>query len=373
MMERNELSAWLRLVTTPGLGRDAMRRLLVAFGSPQAIFLAPPNALQDHVGTKKAIAALARAPDDFETVLDLTNIWLAEATPAERHVLTLGDPHYPSALLQTADPPLLLYAQGNLSLLAAPKIAIVGSRNPTPQGLQNARAFARTLSQAGLTVVSGLALGIDGAAHEGALEGVGSTIAVVGTGLDRVYPKDHHALAHQISQQGLMLSEYPLGTPPLPSYFPQRNRIIAGLASGTLVVEAALKSGSLITAKLAAECGREVLAIPGSIHSPQSRGCHALIKQGAKLVETASDVLEELASMTGLLRPATALDSAAEPESSTVCPLLDLMGYDPISLDSLSQRSGTAPETLSATLLELELGGQVARLPGQLFQRLGQG
>ena len=372
MMERDELSAWLRLVTTPGLGRDAMRRLLVAFGSPQAIFLAPSNALQEHVSAKKALSALARAPDEFETLLDLTNRWLAESAAAPRHVLTLGDPHYPSDLLQTADPPLLLYAQGTLSLLAAPKIAIVGSRNPTPQGLENARAFARNLSQAGLTIVSGLALGIDGAAHEGALQGAGSTIAVVGTGLDRVYPKGHHQLAHQISQQGLMLSEYPLGTPPLPSYFPQRNRIIAGLASATLVVEATLKSGSLITAKLAGDSGREVLAIPGSIHSPQSRGCHALIKQGAKLVETALDVLEELTPVTGLLRTATSADSE-ESEPSTVHPLLELMGYDPVSLDSLSERSGTSPATLSASLLELELSGHVARLPGQLFQRLDRG
>ena len=371
-MERDELSGWLRLVTTPGLGRDTLRRLLVAFGSPEGIFLASPNALQEQLGAKKAVASLARAPDEFETVLDSTRRWLAESASAPRHVLSLGDPRYPSDLLQTADPPLLLYAQGRLSLLAAPKIAIVGSRNPTPQGVENAKAFARHLSRAGLTIVSGLALGIDGAAHEGALQGEGSTIAVVGTGLDRVYPKDHHALAHQISQQGLMLSEYALGTPPLPGYFPQRNRIIAGLASGTLVVEATLKSGSLITAKLAADFGREVLAIPGSIHAPQSRGCHALIKQGAKLVETAMDVLEELTPIAGVLRQATALDSLA-PEASIESPLLDLMGYDPISLDSLSERSGTAPATLSAKLLELELGGQVARLPGQLFQRLARG
>jgi DNA processing protein len=372
MMEREELSAWLRLVATPGLGRDAMRRLLAAFGSPQAIFLAPQNALQDLVGTKKAIAALAKAADDFETVLDFTQRWLVESACPPRHVLTIGDPHYPSDLLQTDDPPLLLYAQGHLSLLGGAKIAIVGSRNPTPQGLENARAFARHLSQAGLTIVSGLALGIDGAAHEGALQGEGSTIAVVGTGLDRVYPKDHHALAHQISQQGLILSEYPLGTPPLPAYFPQRNRIIAGLSSGTLVVEATLKSGSLITAKLAAECGREVLAIPGSIHSPQSRGCHALIKQGAKLVETASDVLEELPPTSGLPRREPPRDTP-ESDSSFDNRLLELMGYDPISLDGLAERSGTSPATLSAQLLELELNGQVARLPGQLFQRMNRG
>ncbi|XVJ71695.1 MAG: DNA-protecting protein DprA [Rhizobacter sp.] len=371
-MDRDELSAWLRLVTTPGLGRDTMRRLLAAFGSPQAIFLAPPNALQDHIGAKKAMAALVRSADNLEATLDLTQRWLAESASAPRHIVTLGDPHYPSDLLQTADPPLLLYAQGNLSLLGTRKIAIVGSRNPTAQGVENARAFARHLSQAGWTVVSGLALGIDGAAHEGALQGEGSTIAVVGTGLDRVYPKDHHALAHQISLQGLMLSEYPLGTPPLPGCFPQRNRIIAGLASGTLVVEATLKSGSLITAKLAAECGREVLAIPGSIHAPQSRGCHALIKQGAKLVETASDVLEELPQMPGLPGRETVRDTPAS-GSSIDKPLLELMGYDLISLDGLSERSGTSPATLSAQLLELELDGHVARLPGQLFQRLSRG
>jgi DNA processing protein len=372
MMEPNELTAWLRLVSTPGLGRDAVRRLLVAFGSPEAIFLAPRSELQNHINTKKTLVSLTRAPDDFESVLNLTNRWLAEAAQAQRHVLTLSDPHYPNDLLQTSDPPLLLYAQGALSLLAAPKVAIVGSRNPTPQGLENAKAFSRNLSQAGFTIVSGLALGIDGAAHEGALQGAGSTIAVVGTGLDRVYPKSHHALAHQISQHGLLLSEYPIGTPPLPGCFPQRNRIIAGLASGTLVVEAALKSGSLITARLAAEYGREVLAIPGSIHSPQSRGCHALIKQGAKLVETASDVLEELEPVTGIPKHANPF-SASDSATLTRHPVLDLMGYDPISLDSLSDRSGTAPATLNAMLLELELLGQVARLPGQLFQRLSRG
>jgi DNA processing protein len=371
-MERDELSAWLRLVTTPGLGREGMRRLLLAFGSPQAICLAKPDALREHLGSKKSVAALAQPAEDFETLLDLTRRWLEDAAPATKHVLTLGDPHYPGALLQTADPPLLLYAQGRLALLAAPMVAMVGSRNPTPQGLENARAFARSLSQAGLTVVSGLALGIDGAAHEGALHGAGSTVAVVGTGLDRVYPKAHHLLAHQISEEGLMLSEYPLGTPPLPGFFPQRNRIIAGLASGTLVVEAAVKSGSLITARLAAEYGREVMAIPGSIHAPQSRGCHALIKQGAKLVETAQDVLEELSAMTGLPAPLASAPQRQDPGPQNEAPLLGLMGYDPISLDALSERSGMPPEMLSAQLLDLELSGHVARLPGQLFQRLGQ-
>lgn len=370
-MERNELSAWLRLLGTPGLGRNGTRRLLAAFGSPQAIFEAPPQALLQH-GSAKLVAALAQAPEGFDDLLAQTEAWLNDTSAAPRHVLTLADPHYPAALLQTTDPPLLLYATGQLAHLTSPAVAIVGSRNPTPQGLENARAFARDLSQAGLTVVSGLALGIDGAAHEGALQGVGSTIAVVGTGLDRVYPKAHHALAHHIAEQGLVLSEYPLGTPPLPSYFPQRNRIIAGLASGTLVVEAAVQSGSLITARLAAEYGREVLAIPGSIHSPHSRGCHTLIKQGAKLVETAQDVLEELRPITGLSSPPQPTPEAAA-DAPNESSLLVLMGYDPISLDSLCQRSGVDPSSLSAQLLELELGGQVARLPGQLFQRISLG
>lgn len=370
-MERDDLSAWLRLLGTPGLGREGARRLLAAFGSPQAIFEAPPQALREHCGAR-LVTALAAPPAGFDDLLSQTESWLNETSSAARHVLTLADPHYPSALLQCADPPLLLYATGQLCRLTSPAVAIVGSRNPTPQGLENARAFARDLSQAGLTVVSGLAMGIDGAAHEGALEGKGGTIAVVGTGLDRVYPKAHHALAHQITEQGLVVSEYPLGTTPLPAYFPQRNRIIAGLASGTLVIEAAVQSGSLITARLAAEFGREVLAIPGSIHSPHSRGCHALIKQGAKLVETAQDVLEELRPITGLTS-----EPQPSPEAALHAPnesaLLRAMGYDPISLDSLCQRSGLDPSTLNAQLLELELMGQVARLPGQLFQRVSRG
>ena len=232
--------------------------------------------------------------------------------------------------------------------------------------MENARAFAAAFSGTGLTVVSGLALGIDGAAHEGALQGPGSTIAVVGTGLDRVYPKRHFALAHRISSAGLVLSEYSLGTPPVAANFPRRNRLIAGLARGTLVVEAALQSGSLITARLALDAGREVFAIPGSIHAPQSRGCHALIKQGAKLVEAAADVLIELR-----------LDARPGPPASAVAfsdsgsdPVLTALGHDPVTLDALAARTGWSPAQLSAHLLELELTGEVSRLPGQLFQRL---
>jgi DNA processing protein len=281
-------------------------------------------------------------------------------------VLTLADPNYPATLLETADPPLMLYAQGRLDCLNNAAVAVVGSRNATPQGLDNARTFSNHLSQGGIAVISGLALGIDGAAHEGALEGVGSTIAVVGTGLDRVYPRDHLALAHRIAETGLILSEYAIGAPPLSAHFPQRNRIIAGLAHGTLVVEAALKSGSLITARLALECGREVFAIPGSIHSPTSRGCHALIKQGAKLVETAQDILEEI-------RHSRVIQASSLPETESPQdhdhPLLQLMGYDPITLDGLCDRSGLSAADLSVQLLELEIAGMVVRLPGQLFQR----
>ncbi len=363
MIERDELEAWLRLLATPQVGRDTARRLLAAFGSPQAVFDAGSAALRDVAGALSA--ALSTPPPALEAQLAATLQWLAAGDL--RAVVTLGDPLYPALLLETADPPLLLYLQGRAELLAAPAVAIVGSRNPTPQGLNNARSFGRHLSEAGWCVVSGLALGIDGAAHEGALEGQSSTIAVVGTGLDRVYPKRHLALAHRIAAQGLMLSEYALGTPPLAPLFPQRNRLIAGLSRGTLVVEAALQSGSLITARLAAECGRDVFAIPGSIHAPQSRGCHLLIKQGAKLVDSAQDIVEEL--RPGTSPPTTG--PAAAPRAAD--PVLGALGYEPVTLDALVERTGVSPAALNVRLLELELDGQVARLPGQLFQRVGRG
>lgn len=366
MIERDELAAWLRLAETAQIGPIAARRLLAAFGSPQALFEADSSALRE-LATPAEASALRHPPESFAAQLEKTWRWLQEGD--DRTVLTLGDPSYPPALLEAADPPLMLYVTGDAGFLRRPCIAIVGSRNPTPQGADNARAFATTFSQAGLTVVSGLALGIDGAAHEGGVSGPGGTIAVVGTGLDRVYPKRHHELAHRISRNGALVSEYPLGMPPLPPNFPKRNRIIAGLAGGTLVVEAALQSGSLITARLAVEMGREVFAIPGSIHSPQSRGCHALIKQGAKLVDSAQDVLEELRWPSAAEEPAAGdTTTAAAPD-----PVLAALGYDPASLDALCARTGYAPSDLSARLLELELAGQVARLPGQLFQRLAQG
>ncbi|MEO7151284.1 MAG: DNA-processing protein DprA [Burkholderiaceae bacterium] len=368
MSDLEELGAWVRLLDAPGIGRESARKLLACYGSPQAVVGASTASRTRVVGPAAALA-LAVPSEATEALVATTLGWLAEGTDdVPRAILTLGDPRYPAALLQTADPPLLLYAQGRIERLAEPALAIVGSRNPTPQGQANARAFARHLSDAGIVVVSGLALGIDAAAHEGALQGASGTIAVVGTGLDRVYPKRHLELAHRIVRSGLLLSEFPLGTPPLQAHFPSRNRIIAGLSRGALVVEAALASGSLITARLANEAGREVFAIPGSIHSPLSHGCHALIKQGAKLVETAQDILEELD--LGPPRSAAVPADGVAPAGDA---LVDAMGFDPVGLDALSARTGWSPADLNIRLLEMELSGTVARLPGQLFQRLVQG
>ena len=399
-MNRAELEAWLRLTLSPGVGNDAARRLLAAFGLPQAIFEQPATALRQLLTPAQA-SALQQVPEALAAQLQATLDWLGAAEDGiPRRVVTLGDAAYPASLLATEDPPCVLYVLGDLgekndglNQPSAPNprapaaidseatnwprrvIAMVGSRNPTPQGAQNARQFARAFAGGGITVVSGLALGVDGAAHEGALEGAPAggiaTIAVIGTGIDRVYPRQHRELAHRIARQGLIVSEYPLGTPPLAGNFPKRNRLIAGLSQGTLVVEAALQSGSLITARLAVEQGKEVFAIPGSIHSPQSRGCHALIRQGAKLVETAQDVLEELRwpGAVALAAPPSAAPAAPAPDPDG---LLAALGADPVSLDALQARTGLDTPTLQARLLELELDGLVGRLPGGLFQRLGQ-
>jgi DNA processing protein len=378
----DELGAWLRLVLTPGVGPESARRLLAAFGEPQAIFAQTETALCQVVSTKQA-QALRLMPEGCADLTQDTLDWLQAANGPGRCVLTLGDTDYPAPLLDIPDPPLMLYAMGQTAQLATLRaeqaLAMVGSRNPTPQGAENARNFASSLAASGLTVVSGLALGVDGAAHEGALQGATkgqlATIAVVGTGLDRVYPRQHRDLAHRIAQNGLILSEYPLGTPPLSPNFPRRNRLISGLSQATLVVEAALQSGSLITAKQALEQGRDVMAIPGSIHSTQAKGCHALIKQGAKLVESAQDVLEELRLPTpaaqqvlDLTEPSPEdVSSGQDPERA----LLRAMGHDPVGLDALQARCGWPTAQLQAQLLELELMGQVGRLPGGLFQRLG--
>ena len=388
-MTRNEVAAWLQMLQAEGIGNDAARRLLAVFGLPQQVLAQSQSALQEVVSARQA-GALRQPQAQTQTLIETTWQWLQQGSSGvQRRILVLGDPDYPPLLLEMADPPLLLYAMGQVDRLrgAQPRIAMVGSRNPTPQGAGNARAFAKTFAEGGWTVVSGLALGVDGAAHEGALQAtlhsdLGlATIAVVGTGLDRVYPRQHRELAHRIAQHGVILSECSLGTPPLAHHFPKRNRIIAGLSHGVLVVEAALQSGSLITARLAAEQGKEVFAIPGSIHAPQSRGCHSLIRQGAKLVESAQDVLEELRHVTfGAGGSVTGVGAVSENEAvSTDCSvhgketfLLQALGHDPVGLDALLERTGLDASTLQARLLELELAGVVGRLPGGLFQRIGQ-
>jgi DNA processing protein len=384
-----ELAAWLRLALTPSVGPETARRLLAAWGQPSALFAQTETALGQVVSALQA-QALCEAPAGWRELCDETWQWL-NASPEPgmaRALITLGDAEYPTALLDIPDPPLMLYALGQIGALRQLAIghcvAMVGSRNPTPQGQINAREFARSLAGSGLTIVSGLALGVDGAAHEGALlgalpkvkEGPPPTIAVVGTGLDRVYPRQHRDLAHQIAQRGVILSEYPLGTPPLAPNFPRRNRLISGLSQATLVVEAALQSGSLITAKQALEQGRDVMAIPGSIHSAQSKGCHLLIKQGAKLVESSQDVLEELKlpveqAQGTLALPYASDDGTPHGDDKSEDTLLRAMGHDPVSLDALQARCGWSTADLQAQLLELELMGQVGRLPGGLFQRIG--
>jgi DNA processing protein len=374
-----ELRAWLRLVLS--VGRVTGRRLLSALGTPQQVFDSPAAALQGLVTPTQA-QALAAPPAELERCLTQTLNWLDGG--ADRHVVTLGDALYPATLLDSADPPLLLHLRGRHELLTRPGLAVVGSRNPSAQGADNAVSFARFFSEAGWTIVSGLAQGIDGAAHEGALAGPGSTIAVLGTGIDRLYPARHHALALRIAARGLLVSEFPMGTPPLRENFPQRNRLIAGLTRGTLVVEAALQSGSLITARLAAENGREVFAIPGSIHAPQSRGCHALIKQGAKLVESAQDILEELQMVQkdnsrpaggdaapGRLASKTAPAAPAPADDGPPDEVLTALGHDAATLDMLIDRTGWPAPALAARLLELELEGRLQRLPGGLYQRRG--
>lgn len=358
----DELAAWVRLTLIPGLGGEGQRRLLKAFGSPTAVFAAPLTALRAVIGDKLAQALLASHNDAaVAAALD----W---ARMPGNHLVTLGDAAYPQALLTAADPPTLLYVKGDLTLLNRPALAIVGARAATRQGEANAEAFAAALAAAGFTIVSGLAAGCDAAAHRGALETAAATIAVIGTGCDRLYPARNADLARAIAAKGALVSEFPLGTPPLPANFPRRNRLIAGLARGCLVVEAAQQSGSLITARLAAEAGREVFAIPGSIHSPLSKGCHALIKQGAKLVESAQDILDELGGCAP--PPAPNVRAAPTPASPTEDPVLVALGHDPCDLDTLAARTGLPIEQLLARLTALELEGRLGPLPGGRYQRL---
>ena len=356
MRDDADLAAWIRLSLVPGLGGQSLRKLLGAFGLPPNILRAGRSAL---AGIVSADVAARMLSDADAAAVDAALEWAA----ADGHaVVTLADGDYPRPLLETPDPPALLYLRGRRELLARTGLAVVGSRNATPQGAGNAEQFARAFSSAGLTIVSGLALGIDAAAHRGGLDGAGSTIAVLGTGADILYPQRNRALGERIAREGLIVSEFALGTPPHASNFPRRNRVISGLARGCLVVEAALASGSLITARFAAEQGRDVFAIPGSIHSPHSKGCHALIKQGAKLVESAQDLLQELG-----IDALAALPAAASPHEGG---LLAHLGYDHCDIDTLCARSGLTADVVSAMLLQLELDGKVARLPGGQYQRV---
>lgn len=362
----SELAAWLRLSLEPNIGSATACTLLGALGLPEQIYAQRATALSRHLPEALARQLAAPMPPEMAAQVESALEWVA--APG-RHILTLADPTYPQSLLTIADPPILLYVAGDPAFLQGPSLAVVGARNATPGGQENARAFARHLAGHGWRVISGLALGIDGAAHEGALDagpdGAG-TVAVMGTGIDRIYPAKHRDLAHRIAAHGALVSELPLGTGALPQHFPKRNRIVAGLARGVLVVEAARQSGSLITARLAAEGGREVFAIPGSIHSPLSRGCHALIRQGAKLVETARDITDELG---GDPTPAARAQPAAA-EALPDHPVMDALGYDPLHLDAIQARSGMDTADLQTQLVQLELQGRVVQLDDGRYQRM---
>ncbi|MDQ2137434.1 DNA-processing protein DprA [Alcaligenaceae bacterium B3P038] len=402
----HDLPYWLRLSLTPHLGVHAYA-LLKAFGLPRDIFAQPTARLLAVVPPAMA-ETLHRPPSsDIAQAIETTQVWLRHA---DRHIVTLADPTYPPALLTLPDPPLLLYVRGHLAALQRAALAIVGARSATADGLDNARAFARTLAGSGWCVVSGLAQGIDAAAHGGAIEAgpqAAGTIAVMGTGVDLVYPARHRKLADAIAAHGALISELPLGSGPRKHHFPRRNRLIAGLSQGVLVVEAAVQSGSLITARLAADAGREVFAIPGSIHSPLARGCHVLIRQGAKLVETAEDILEELrapdlfgradrlvdarrtriveigidaqtdnvedGAEDGDRRAVRSVKAPIDARSATrtdrADPLLAALGFDPVSIETLAARTGLDAASLSAQLITLELAGDVHALPGDRYQR----
>jgi len=358
-------ACWIALQRVPGLGPATLAKLIDQFGRPDTIL----NNAGHLQGLSQAVLDGIRKPDWDKVDADLA--WL---DADNRHLITIDDPRYPPLLREIADPPMLLYVQGDPALLSEWQLAIVGSRNPSASGRQTAQDFAYYLAAGGLVVSSGLAAGIDGAAHKGALAAGGKTIAVVATGLDRVYPAQHRDLAHQIAEHGAIVSEFPLGTSPRAEFFPRRNRIISGLSLGTLVVEAALKSGSLITARMAMEQAREVFAIPGSIHNPLSRGCHRLIRDGAKLVETAEDILEELGALAGVSVSSGAdNDESLEPhqKDGDYQILFEYLGFDPIPIDKLIQNSGLTADAVSSMLLLLELEGEVESLPGGRYVRTG--
>ena len=378
--DKAEFQAWFALLETPGLGRTLARALLTQFGSAQGVWEADSSAWRGvtSASVAQAMTTVAQGRDStLNARRALAWDWL-QGGPG-RQVVTLGDPAYPPAWLNLEDPPLMVYVQGAVAddetaladLWRGPSLAIVGSRQPTPQGEENARAFARHLGDEGWVVVSGLAAGIDAAAHRGALDSPSSTVAIMGTGPDQIYPRKNARLAQTLQERGgVVVTEFAPGSPVLPHQFPQRNRLIAGLTQGTLVVEAALASGSLITARLAMEAGREVFAIPGSIHSPQSKGCHALIRQGAKLVESYQDILDELPQVGRRMTPSPSTPEKAVAPEARLQATLAALGTDPLTVDELLARTGLDVNTLQAQLLDLELAGHVARLPGGLVQRM---
>ena len=362
MIVDSRVEAWATLQAV-GIAPRALVDLLRSLGGPEAILAASP-AQRRRTAPAAVAAALEAGPEPARLAASLG--WLAQ--PGS-DLVAWDDADYPAALLQIADPPPVLFCLGRRELLGRPAFAIAGSRNATPQGIADAEAFAAALSAAGLTIVSGLAAGIDAAAHRGALQGPGGTIAVTGTGLDRVYPASHRQLAHTLAQQGLLLSEFTPGTPPLKHNFPRRNRIVSGLARGVLIVEATLSSGSLITARLAAEQGREVFALPGSIHSPFSKGCHKLLREGAKLVETAADILDELRLPGSPGARADTATAAAPPGDAPARALLEALGHAPADVDTLCTRTDLDAATIAALLSRLELDGFVAAVPGGRWQR----
>jgi DNA processing protein len=369
-IQHSDVAQWLGLNQTPGLGNAALCQLLTKFGSPAAIYNASISQLREVVDAE--IARKISQGVDIDAITP-TLVWLKKDYA---HIVTLADSEYPKKLLEINNPPAVLYAIGHLHWLNHPSIAMVGSRSATPQGEKNAENFAQSLCELGLCVVSGMALGIDGAAHRGALKANGATIAVVGTGLDIVYPARHRDLAHKITERGLIISEFPLGTPSKAQNFPRRNRLISGLSLGCLVVEANIDSGSLITARLATEQGREVFAIPGSIHSPVAKGCHLLIKQGAKLVENTLDILEEIKNLLPITKPSNSPNGLIGPiaESTESAPevntVLALMGFDAINFETMLTLSRLTTEALSAMLMVLELDGKITVLAGNKYQRL---
>jgi DNA processing protein len=355
--------AWARLQLS-GVAPRSLVDLLRAFGSPEGVLGATPAQRHRHAPAR-GIAALDATPD--EERLAATLDWLREPG---HDLVAWDDSDYPRALLEIGDPPPVFYCMGRRGLLAGPAFAIVGSRNATAQGCADAEAFAGALSSAGFAIVSGLALGIDAAAHRGGLAHAGSSIAVVGTGPDRVYPARNRALAHDLAARGLVISEFALGTPPLKQNFPRRNRLVSGLARGVLVIEATLSSGSLVTARLAGEQGREVFALPGSIHSPFSKGPHKLIREGAKLVETAQDILDEL-GVPAIAPPARDAARTHGKHDAVARAVLDALGYDPADADTLVARTRLSAAAVAAALTALELDRRVTALAGGLWQRAG--